>query len=114
MWLAWLGNKAVGDKYARLRLVGFSSVPKAADSVRLCAEITFQAAACGRRGRVGAVKSSKTQIGPILTGLCASALNSQGWASQEHAQRSFNVPAAFLFKLKTMLKIVIMRKKTLF
>lgn len=39
-------------------------------------------------------------------------LHSQGWASWEHAQRSFTILAAVLFRLKTMLKIVIIGEKT--
>lgn len=80
--------------------------------MRLCAEITFQAAACGRRVGVGAAKSSKTQIGLSCLASVLPPLGSQGWASQGHAQSSFHTPAAFLFRLKTMLKIVIIRKKT--
>lgn len=34
--------------------------PRLQTAVRLCAKITFQAAGCGRRVRVGAAKSSKS------------------------------------------------------
>lgn len=61
---------------------------------------------------MGAAKSSKTQIGLSCLASVLPPLGSQGWASQGHAQSSFHTPVAFLFRLKTMLKIVIIRKKT--